>query len=157
MKPVRATASRIMNAPVEQLYKILADYQNGHPLILPRMYFLSLEVEEGGFGEGTIVRFRMRLLGQTRFFRAQVTEPEPGHILQESDLASGIVTWFRVSPADSHECSEVTITTEFQATGPGQAFVVRAMLEKVYRAELDLLAGLAESHRALSLSAPELS
>jgi hypothetical protein len=54
MKPARATASKLMNAPVEQLYKILADYRNGHPLILPPKYFLLLDVEQGGFGEGTI-------------------------------------------------------------------------------------------------------
>lgn len=148
-----ASAAKIIDAPVERVYQIIADYRHTHPLILPEKYFLSLEVEEGGFGEGTIVRFQMRLLGQTRSFRARVTEPEPGHILQETDLASGVQTWFRVSPADSQDCSEVTITTEFQAPDALQAFVARIMLEKVYRQELDLLDRLAEANIALAPSA----
>lgn len=154
MKTQVASATKIIPAPAELIYKMIADYRNSHPLILPKKYFHSLEVEEGGFGEGTLVRFQMRLLGQTRSFRALITEPEPGYILQETDLASGVVTWFRVSPADSHDCSEVTITTEMDVPGLVQAFAARIMLEKVYREELDLLASLAESQSALALATP---
>jgi hypothetical protein len=46
-------------------------------------------------------------------------------------------------PADGPDCSEVTIMTEFQAPNAVQALVARVMLEKVYRAELELLARLA--------------
>lgn len=84
MKTQVASATKIIKAPVEVIYKILADYRSGHPLILPRKYFHSLEVEEGRFGEGTVIRFQMRLLGQTRSFRLLNTEPEPGRILQET-------------------------------------------------------------------------
>jgi hypothetical protein len=149
MKTQVASATKTIQAPVELIYRIVADYRSSHPLILPKKYFLSLEVEEGGLSEGTIVRFQMRLLGQTRSFRALVTEPEPGHVLQETDLASGVLTTFRVSPADGQDCSEVTITTELKAPGMLQASIARLMLERVYREELDLLSRLAESQGAL--------
>ena len=149
MKTPVASATKIVQAPVELIYRILADYRNGHPLILPEKYFLSLQVEEGGFGEGTLIRFQMRLLGQTRAFRALVTEPVPGHIIQEKDLASGVLTMFRVSPANGQDSSEVTITTDLEVPGVVQGFVARIMLEKVYREELDLLARLAESRSTL--------
>ena len=152
MKTQVASATKIIPAPVKLIYKDIADYRSSHPLILPKKHFLSLEVEEGGFGEGTIVRFQMRLLGQARSFRALITEPEPGYILQEMDLASGVVTWFKVSPADSYEYSEVTIATEFKVPSVVQGFAAKIMLEKVYREELDLLARLAESRSALSSS-----
>jgi hypothetical protein len=150
MKTKVASVMKTIPAPVELIYKIIADYRSSHPLILSKNYFLSLGVEQGGFGNGTIVHFQMRFLGQTRSFRALVTEPEPGHILQETDLASGVVTRFTVSPAGSQNFSDVTITTELMAPGVVQAFAARIMLEKVYREELDLLARLAESRSALS-------
>jgi hypothetical protein len=83
------TASRIINAHADEIYKIIADYRTGHPRILPRAYFPSLNVETGGYGEGTMLHFEMRLLGQTQTFRSHITELEPGHVLQETELASG--------------------------------------------------------------------
>lgn len=153
MKTQIASATKIMDASVEEVYRIIADYRNRHPQILPQKYFLSLEVEEGGIGEGTIVNFTMRLLGQIRSFRALISEPNPGHILQETDLASGVVTRFVVSPADSMRVAEVTISTELKGLGRVEGFLAKTMLQKVYREELNLLARLAENHHALTRSA----
>lgn len=96
MKSQIATATKIIHAPAEMIYEILADYRTSHPRILPKPYFLSMDVEEGGFGAGTIVNFKMRILGQTRAFRTLITEPEPGRVLLETDLASDIATKFAV-------------------------------------------------------------
>ena len=57
MKLQIATASKQIHAPAEVIYEILADYRSKHPLILPKPYFLYLDVEEGGAGAGTIVNF----------------------------------------------------------------------------------------------------
>ncbi len=70
MKPYRAKASSIIAAPAELVYRTLADYHHGHPSILPKQYFLSLEVEQGGFGAGTVINFQTRVLGETQSFRA---------------------------------------------------------------------------------------
>lgn len=150
MKTQLAATSRIVRAPADEIYKIIADYRDGHSHILPRKYFVSLDVEEGGFGEGTIVRFQMRLLGRTRSFRSLITEPQLGQILMETDLDSGTATRFRVSPMDSQDTTEVTISTELKGLGLVEGFVAKTMLQKVYREELELLARLVESPQTSS-------
>lgn len=99
MKVQVATASKTLHAPAESVYKIIADYRNTHPLILPKQYFLSLDVEEGGYGAGTIVSFTMRILGRTQGFRSVITEPQPGRLLVETDIRSETPTSFQVLPA----------------------------------------------------------
>src|SRR6266513_496735 len=113
MKPYRATASSIIEAPAELVYQTLADYHHGHVSILPKPYFLSLEVEQGGFGAGTVINFQTRVLGETRSFRAAITEPEPGRVLVETNLGEGGgVTTFIVEPLSESSRTEVRITTE---------------------------------------------
>ena len=145
MKPKIATASRIINAPAEKIYTLIADYRNGHPRILPKEYFLSLEVEEGGFGAGTIVQFQMRLLGQTQSFRSLITEPEPGRVLIETDIKSGIPTTFTVLQEGDDQHTRVTIATELKGRNAVEGFIAKILLEKVYRQELELIAQLAQN------------
>jgi Polyketide cyclase / dehydrase and lipid transport len=144
MKPQISTASKIINAPADIVYRLIADYQNGHPHILPKPYFLSMDVEEGGYGAGTIVNFEMRLLGQRQAFHSRITEPEPGRKLVETDLRSGIPTSFDVLPTEHEHESEVTISTELKGIHPIQSLVAKMLLQKVYREELELLAQAAE-------------
>src|SRR6266403_913529 len=98
MKTCRVTTSAIIPAPAKQLYAIIADYRNGHPHIIPKPYFTYLEVEQGGIGAGTIIRFQMRVLGRTQNFRAVVTEPDPGRVLVETNNGGESVTTFTVDP-----------------------------------------------------------
>ena len=135
-------ASATVDAPAEIVYGIIADYRNGHPHILPRKYFEWLVVEQGGRGEGTVIRFQMRVLGQTRVLRAAVTEPDPGRVLVETDTGgAGPVTTFTVEPAGSG--SHVTFSTEMTSTGGPlgvlERFVLRRVLRRVYARELEQL------------------
>lgn len=136
-------------APAQTIYNIIADYRNSHPAILPKPYFLFLDVEENGVGEGTIVRFQMRLLGQTRSFRALITEPEPGRILQETDLDTNIPTTFTVVPLGHENHTKVTITTELKNRGFVEGLMAKALLQKIYARELGLLAEIAENSAAM--------
>jgi len=145
MKTQIATASRLFNTPVEEIYNIIADYRNGHPNILPKPYFLSLDVEEGGFGAGTIIRFQMRLLGQIQSFRSLITEPEPGRVLVETDIKSGIATSFTVESAGDNHQTRVTISTELKGRNALEGFIAKVILQKVYSRELELLAKLSKS------------
>jgi hypothetical protein len=140
-----AGASRIIEAPAEQVYHLIADYRDGHARILPKPYFLSLDVEEGGFGEGTIIRFQMRILGQTQTFRAHITEPDPGRVLRETDLLSGIETTFTILPFGDGTRSEARIGTELKDRGRLEGFTARLMLQKIYQQELQLLARISEA------------
>jgi hypothetical protein len=152
MKPQIPTASRMIKAPTEIIYRIIADYRNEHPHILPKPYFLSLDVEEGGYGTGTIVNFEMRLFGQSQAFHSVIAEPEPGRLLVETDLRSGIPTSFQVLPTGISDESQVTISTELKGINPIQGFVAKMILQKVYREELELLAKAAEEQVRLTHS-----
>ncbi|NOH04698.1 MAG: hypothetical protein HND47_23365 [Chloroflexi bacterium] len=93
---------------------------------------------------GTVTRFQMSLLGQTQNFRTRITEPEPGRVLVETDINTGTPTTFTVSPLTGEARTQVTISTELKNRGAVEAFIANWMLSKVYRAELELLAQLAE-------------
>jgi hypothetical protein len=153
MKKQVAKVSKIIHAPVAKIYEVIADYRTKHPRILPKPYFLSLDVEEGGFGAGTIVNFQMRILGQTRSFRSLITEPEPGRVLLETDLSSGVATRFDFMPLDNDQHSRVMITTELENVGTVEGVVAKLMLQKIYRQELALLARFAEGNATFIQSA----
>ena len=141
-KVYTVTAAALVEAPAEVVYAILADYKAGHPHILPREYFTFLAVEQGGYGDGTVIRFGMRAFGKTREARAVVTEPEPGRVLVETALdEGGPVTTFVVEPEGRH--SRVTFKTELSApAGPVGAisrYMAERFLKRVYTAELEQL------------------
>ncbi len=144
MKTQIATASRLINAPAETIYRIIADYRDGHPHILPKEYFISLDVEEGGYGAGTVVNFEMRLLGQTKSFHSIITEPEPGRLLIETDVKTAIPTSFHVEPAADGHKARLTISTELKGQNLVEGLIAKLLLQKVYRRELELVANMAE-------------
>ena len=135
-------------APADRLYGILADYREGHPSILPCPPFVSLEVEEGGVGAGTVIRVEMRVLGRLQAFRAEVTEPQPGRVLVETN-DTGYVTTFTVEPVEpGGDGAEGGVTLVTIATDrPGAAGLLAALerrlvarvLRPVYERELELL------------------
>ena len=138
------SASKLISAPARTVYDLIADYHNGHPRILPKPYFLALNVEQGGYGAGTIIRFQMQLLGRLQSFHAEITEPEPGHTLVETDLNSGVVTIFTVDPRSDGQEAFVTITTTTTVPdgilGKIQGWLTTRLLHPIYEKELDQLA-----------------
>lgn len=143
MSQTQAKASALIDAPAEQVYAILADYREGHPHILPKQYFTSLEVEEGGTGAGTVVRFEMNAAGKTQTFRSTITEPEPGRVLLETDPVSGTATTFIVDPNQQGTRAYVTISTVVNSRGGllglPERFLTKLFLQRVYKQELELL------------------
>ncbi len=143
METYQVSASAVIKAPAEQVYAILADYHNGHPHILPKQYFPSLEVEEGGVGAGTRIRFQMRAFGQTQTAHANITEPEPGRVLVETIPESDIITTFTVLPTSDGQHANTTISSQIKdpqgLLAAVQRFVTKQFLQRVYRKELQLL------------------
>ena len=137
-----------ITAPPALAYSLIADYRDGHPHILPRPPFVSLDVEQGGVGAGTVIRFRMKMLGKTREMRASITEPEPGRVLVETDPAGEVVTTFTVEPAGGERQSRVTIATDFKvAWGPFgwmQGRLIDWLLRPVYLREIRQLERVAQ-------------
>jgi hypothetical protein len=143
------TESRRVPAPPHEVYAILADYREGHPHILPSAYFRNIEVEKGGVGAGTRIRFDMTAFGKTQTTRADIEEPSPGRILVERDIDGRFVTTFKIAPAREGRESDVTIMTELTPRGGIGGLVERLaakpFLQRVYREELARLAAYAAS------------
>jgi hypothetical protein len=139
----RVAASRLITAPAHIIYALLADYQTGHPSILPKPYFVSLNIEKGGIGAGTVINFQMQLMGRLQTFHSVITEPEPGRVLVETDLTSGAVTTFTVEPQDNGRCSQVVIATDTKVRdgilGVIEGWFTTRLLRPIYIKELELI------------------
>ena len=151
MSLARVASSAVIRAPARVVYQLIADYRDGHPRILPRQYFPRLEVERGGVGAGTIIRFQVRILGSTREVRAEITEPTPGQVLVETDLVTHARTSFVVSSQDDGAACRVEIRTEWDAKGIRgwiERMTAPRLLRRIYVAELAQLAAVAEGKDA---------
>jgi hypothetical protein len=141
------SASAIIPARRERVYALLADYQNGHPRILPKQ-FTSLVVEQGGIGAGTIIRVEISFLGKKQTLRMAVAEPEPGRVLVETSLEpNGPITTFTVNPGTAPADSHVTISTEITdrggLLGKIEGLLSKFLLRSIYEKELENLARVA--------------
>ncbi len=130
MAEIRVAAERAIAAPAEQVYRYLADYRAHHPRFLPPA-FSDFQVEQGGVGAGTVVRFRLTAGGRSRAYRQRVAEPTPGRVLTESDLDSSSVTTFTVTP-DGDGC-RVRIETAWQGAGGVGGLFERLFAPRVLR------------------------
>lgn len=135
--------ARVIRAPAAKLHAIIADYRVGHPSILPRPPFGALDVEAGGFGDGTVIRFDLKLMGQWHTTRARITEPQPGRRLDETDLAGNFVTSYLFETLGATE-TRITIRTvaRIRAWGPFgwiEGAITPRILKPIYERELDLL------------------
>ncbi|MFN8475095.1 MAG: SRPBCC family protein [Anaerolineae bacterium] len=144
MSNPRLAESKVVDAPPSAVYELLSDYRVGHPQILPKPYFQSLQVQQGGKGAGTVARVTMSVMGSKQTLVVTVTEPEPGRVLREDDATAGVTTWFTMTPLDGGARSRVEIATEWRAK-PGiggwiEGKLTPMMARRIYRAELDLIA-----------------
>jgi hypothetical protein len=137
-------AAQVIDAPPKELYALLADYRVGHPSIVPKQYFKSLTVEQGGTGAGTVVVSELEIWGKTYHTRQLVSEPSPGRILAETDVDTGQYTEFVFEPVDGGQKTHLTIASEFPAK-PGFAGwlekqVQTSIIRRMYRQELQNIA-----------------
>lgn len=150
MGQISVKASAILAASPEKVYRSIADYQNGHPHIVPPETFSDLHVEQGGYGDGTVITFKVTVLGTVQSFRQRISEPEPGRVLVEQDIDSvrNAITTFTVDPVENGEKSHVEIATTMNAS-PGLAGMVEHILvpllnSRIYREELKRLESFAQ-------------
>jgi len=132
-----------IKADTELIYRVLSDYRNEHPHILPKPYFASAEVEQGGVGAGTIVSVQMKVMGVTNHLRLFVTEPNPGREIHEEDPAAGIKTIFTLEPDPDHGYCQVSIRTIWRKKkgmrGLVEQLLVPPVVRSIYVKELELL------------------
>ena len=146
----RISAERVLDAPAEVVYHLISDYQEHHrPEGFLPPAFTSLVVEQGGVGEGTVVRFTMKLGGRSQTVTASVTEPEPGRVLVET--SPGLETTFTVEP-DDNQRARVRFDTVIEAGGLAglmTRLLAARMLRPLYADELERLERHAKAHPAL--------
>ena len=150
MKTVRVESTRLINAPVQTIYEILADFEDAHVAILPRQYFRAIKLLAGGQGAGTVYQLQMVVSGQTYDYEMHVSEPVPGRELLEVSSDGAVRTVMRVEPAGANGDSQVTIISDFTSE-PGfmgwlQRLFQPAIVRRIYREELDNLAQYAATH-----------
>ena len=139
MGTIHVTAERSIEAPPQVVYGCLAD-MNEHARFLPPA-FSDFRIESGGVGAGTVTRFKVTAGRRTREYRMEVSEPEPGRVLAESDTNSSLVTRFIVSPDGGG--SRVRIETTWQGAGGIGGFFERTfaprVMQSIYADELQRL------------------
>ena len=150
MGQIRVKAVEVLDARPEDVYSTIADYRKMHPRILPKENLYDLQVEEGGYGAGTIIRFKSRILGVEQSFYQRVSEPEPGRVIVEQDIDTkqNLATTFSVIPVEEGKKSKVEISTTMNASPGFRGFTERMILSifnpRIYRKELKLLEAVAQ-------------
>lgn len=158
MERISAKAVEILNAPAKDVYATIADYHGGHPGILPGKNLYDLQVEQGGYGVGTIIRFKARILGVEQAFHHRVSEPEPGRVLVEQDIEPGqdVTTTFTVTPLENGNKARVEIQTTMKPSAGLRGIVERLIVPRanasIYRKELRLLETVARQRSGARVS-----
>lgn len=153
MGQIKVKAVEVLDARPENVYAVIADYRKAHPSILPKESLFDLQVEEGGYGAGTIIRFKSRVLGVEQSFYQRVSEPEPGRVLVEQDVETkqNLATTFKVIPVEEGQKSQVEISTALNASPGLRGFVERVVISifnpRIYRKELKLLEAVAQKRQ----------
>lgn len=149
MSNYKFSVSSLIPSPPKVVYDIIADYRSGHPGILPKPPFVSLQIEKGGVGAGSALLVQMKVAGKVQSFKTVVTEPEPGRVLVENN-DNGYITTFTVDPKEEGKNCYVTFTTEIPASSKVskkiEFFFTRVYLLFVYKKELELLADVAANY-----------
>lgn len=107
-----AKTSRVLAASPQKVYRLLTDYRQGRPQILPPEHFLDYEVEEGGNGAGTVFHYRLKAADREKPYRMVVEEPPPAHTLVEDELDSSLVVTWTLTPVRGDESTRVEARAE---------------------------------------------
>jgi hypothetical protein len=144
MNTIKIEYSAVLQARPETIWQVITDYQNAHRAILPKPYFKDMVVEQGGIGAGTIIHTTMTVWGQHYSFHQLVSEPEPGRVLVETDMATGQYSSFTLDALNGGQQTRVTITSVFPREagiqGWLQSLMQPAITRHIYKKELQNLA-----------------
>ena len=132
------SVERRIDASPERVYNLVVDMEE-HRRILPRQ-FESLEVLEGGKGDGTKFRLTMKVMGNRTVLEMTLSELQPGRVVQEQDIRAGITTIWELMPEADDRCT-LRITSRFPDKPGFSGWVERlatsSMIRKIYRQELE--------------------
>jgi len=122
MSHISVQSEYIIPAPPEKVYESLIDFQNARPSILTSN-FVDYTVEQGGVGEGTVIRYDLKAGGRKRPYRMHIIETIKGGILTERDSNSSLVTMWTLTPVNYGQLTQVRLVSEWEgASGIGGFF-----------------------------------
>jgi hypothetical protein len=154
MRQVKVKVTDVLKARPEDVYATIADYRQGHPYIIPQENLYDLQVEQGGYGEGTIIRFKSRMLGTEQSHRQRISEPEPGRVLveQEIDAVQNVTDTFTVIPLEQGQKTHIEISVAMDVSSGFKGFIERIAVLSIFpsmlRKELKLLEAVAQKRKA---------
>ncbi len=145
MNQVQALAERTFAAPVAVVRAAVADYTGVRSKILTGHYS-EYEVRSGGTGPGTVVHWKLQATKKrVRDCLVEVTEPQPGTLV-EADRNSTLITTWTVDGAG--DTATVRLSTTWEgANGIGGFFERTFAPAGLRRIHDELLANLAEQLR----------
>lgn len=139
MATVKASASKVVNAPPERVLEFLRNYRDERPKILTDN-FSAYRVEQGGEGTGTIVAYHFESAGRGRDYRLRVEEDDRS--VRERDEFSTFVSVWNVDPDGVG--SNVTLEASWTGAGGVGGIFERLFaplgLRRIYGEILDRLA-----------------
>jgi len=153
MTQTHVSAERVLDAPAQVVYHCIADYREHHrPEGFLPPAFTDFEVQQGGVGAGTVIRFASTLGGRKQIMTASIEEPHPGRVLVET--GHPVRTTFTVEP-EGHEGqrARVRFDTVIDArglTGLVTRLFAPRMLRPLYEDELSRLERYAQQHPRLT-------
>ena len=142
MGTYHVTESAEMNLPANIVYGVISDYEVGHPAILPTSFITSVKVLKGGRGAGTAIEVVTAARLGERTLTMDISEPEPGQILEEKIRENGSITRFIVESLGDDRCRVTFDTngkTEAGFRGAVEALLSPMLLRPIYREEMKLL------------------
>ncbi|WP_328606017.1 SRPBCC family protein [Amycolatopsis sp. NBC_00345] len=133
MGKVTATAERTIDAPVDKVRELVADYAETRPKLLTEHY-RDYEVTAGGHGAGTEASWKLQATSKrVRDVAATVSEPSPGTLVETDANSSMVTTW---TVASAGERSLVRIETSWDGAGGIGGFFEKTFapggLKKIY-------------------------
>jgi hypothetical protein len=117
MGRARAHAEKLIHSRPTAIYDVLADYSTHHPKIMPTSLFSDLQVEAGGVGAGTVFHITANVLGRRQRLHMKVSEPEPGRVITETNIDTGVVTAFTVATGEGESITRTRISSEWETNG----------------------------------------
>jgi hypothetical protein len=73
----------------------------------------------------------VRLLGRRQRLHMRVAEPEPGHVLTETNLDTGVVTEFTVAPRDGGSRTLARMSSKWESQGGVRGLVDRLVTPRL--------------------------
>jgi uncharacterized membrane protein len=146
MSRIYVQSEYVIPATPEEVYASLIDFQNARPSILTDN-FVDYTVEQGGMGEGTVIRYQLQAAGRKRDYRMHIAETLKGEVLTERDSNSSLLTMWTLTPVNDGQQTHVQLVTEWEGGSGVGGFFERTFaplgLRRIYN---KMLGSLAQKH-----------